>query len=61
MKILIVSIIVIRGASSKGVFIGIKWIIKFFRFIIIDIIIKKNQNGNAKVIEKIICLEDEKI
>lgn len=30
-------------------------------FLIIDIIIKNIQNGIANVIEKIICLEDEKI
>lgn len=60
-KILIVSIIAIKGANKIGVFIGIKWIIKFFKFKVIDIIIKNNQNGKARVIEKIIWLEDEKI
>lgn len=60
-KILIVSIIVIKGASIIGVFKGIKWIIMFFVFLYIDIIIKNNQNGNAIDIEKIICLDDEKI
>lgn len=33
----------------------------FFVFLIIDIIIKNNQNGIAKVIEKIMWLEEEKI
>jgi hypothetical protein len=60
-KILIVSIIAINGANIIGVFKGIKWIIIFWKFLIIDIIIKNSQKGNAKVKEKIICLEDEKI
>jgi hypothetical protein len=33
----------------------------FFVFLHIEKIIWNNQKGNAKVIEKIICLEDEKI
>lgn len=33
----------------------------FFVFLIIDKIIKNDQNGIAKVNEKIICLDDEKI
>jgi len=33
----------------------------FLKFLYIDMMIKNNQNGIAKVNEKIICLEDEKI
>lgn len=42
-------------------FNGIKWAIKFLKFLYLDIKIKNIQNGKAKVIEKIICLEEEKI
>lgn len=60
-KILAVSIIVINGVNNKGVLIGIKCAIIFLKLLIIDIKIKNIQNGKAKVIEKIIWLEDEKI
>lgn len=60
-NILIVSIIVIKGVNKIGVLRGIRWAIIIFEFLYIDIIIKNIQNGKAKVKEKIICLEDEKI
>lgn len=44
-----------------GVLSGIKCAIIFFVFLIIDKIIKNSQNGSAKVIEKIMCLDEEKI
>lgn len=59
--ILIDSIIAIKGARKIGVFKGIKWVIKFLKFLIIDIKIKKIQNGKANDNEKIMWLEVEKI
>jgi len=57
--ILTLSIIVIKGASKIGVLRGIKCAIICLVFLIIDIIIKNNQNGKANDNEKIICLDDE--
>lgn len=54
MIILIVSISTRNGVKIIGVFNGIKWAIKVFVFLYIDMIIKKNQNGIAIVGEKII-------
>lgn len=59
--ILIVSMIVMNGAKKIGVLIGIRCAIIFLVLLINDIIIKNNQNGKAKLNEKIIWLEDEKI
>lgn len=42
-------------------FSGIKWAIKCLKFLNNEIKIKNNQNGNAIVNEKIICLDDEKM
>lgn len=60
-KILIVSISVINGAKQIGVLIGIKWAIIFFVFLQVEKMILNNQNGNARVIENTIWLEEEKI
>lgn len=60
-KILVVSINTINGVNIIGVFKGIKCAIIFLKFVIVDIIIKNNQNGIAKVNENTIWLEDEKI
>lgn len=60
-KILVVSIITINGVNIIGVLSGIKCAIIFLKFLIVDIIIKNNQNGIAKVNEKFICLDEEKI